>query len=143
MDDLIAQMQEILGSEEGKEQLKSLMQMLGEENGGMPDLSGLGDLMGSSEKNDSPPSSDEAQSGNGFDLSGINLDTILQIQKVFSALNQDDDNTKLLMALRPHFSDERKIKVDKAVKIMRLLSLLPLIQESGLLGGLLGDADSK
>ena len=54
-------------------------------------------------------------------------------------MNQEDDNTKLLLALKPHFSDRRKEKVDQAVKIMHLLSLLPLIKDSGLLGGLFGD----
>lgn len=143
MDDLFAKMQEILGSEEGQEQLKSMAQMFGGEDGRMPDLSALGDLFGSSEENDNPPPADESQDEGGFDFSGIDLNLILQMQKLFSVMSQEDENTRLLLALKPHFSEERKEKVDKAVKILKLLSLLPLLKESGLLGGLFGDANTK
>ena len=49
----------------------------------------------------------------------------------------DDPRTALLTALKPHLSEAKREKVDTAVKILRLLDLLPLIKESGILGKLL------
>jgi len=34
-----------------------------------------------------------------------------------------------LKALRPYFEDERRKKVDEAIKIIKLLKLLPLLRE--------------
>lgn len=54
---------------------------------------------------------------------------------LFSKLKSDsDDNTsRLLLALKPHLSGDRRERVDTAIKILRLLELLPMIKESGLL----------
>lgn len=54
---------------------------------------------------------------------------------LFSKLKTDnDDNTsRLLLALKPHLSGDRRERVDTAIKILKLLELLPLIKESGLL----------
>lgn len=64
---------------------------------------------------------------------------LMQVQKIVSSMNMEDNNTRLLQALKPHFSDSRQQKIDKAIRMLQLFSLLPMIQESGLLGGLLGD----
>lgn len=45
----------------------------------------------------------------------------------------DDDRTRLLLALRPHLSEERRPRVDRAVKLLKLASVLPLLQETDLL----------
>ena len=61
------------------------------------------------------------------------------ITKMLSALKNSggDDRSRLLLALRPHLSDERRERVDKAVKLLRLASVLPLLQESGMLSDIL------
>lgn len=45
----------------------------------------------------------------------------------------DDSRIQLIAALRPHLSDERRARADTAIKILKLLDILPLIKESGLL----------
>ena len=67
---------------------------------------------------------------------GLDINTLLQVQKILSSMGQEDENTKLLLALKPHFSERRREKIDQAVKMLRLLSVLPLLKDSGLLGGL-------
>ena len=54
---------------------------------------------------------------------------------LFSKLknNNDDNASRLLIALKPHLSGDRRERVDSALKILKLLELLPLIKESGLL----------
>lgn len=73
-------------------------------------------------------------------LGGI-LDSgeLLQVMSLVSKLQtqSDDPRTSLLLALKPHLSETKRDKVDTAVKILRLLDLLPLIKETGILGKLL------
>ena len=55
-----------------------------------------------------------------------------------AALREPDRNILLLQALRPFLEPERQKRVDEAVKLLHLMRLAPLLQESGLLSGLLG-----
>ena len=52
-------------------------------------------------------------------------------------MNQEDDSTRLLYALRPLLGAERQKKVDEALKILQMMRLLPLLKESGVFSGLL------
>ncbi len=58
--------------------------------------------------------------------------------KIMSIISQlkntgNDSRTLLLNALKPHLSEPKREKVDIAIKILRLLELLPLIKDTGLL----------
>ncbi len=66
-------------------------------------------------------------------------DDLGNIMSIVSRLNsqQDDARTNLLIALKPHLSEPKREKVDTAIKILRLLDLLPILKESGVLGKLL------
>ena len=55
---------------------------------------------------------------------------------------QEDDRTRLLRALKPHLSEGRAARVDQAVRLLRLVSLLPLLRQSHLLDDLLGEEAS-
>lgn len=220
MDDLVSQIQNILSTPEGQEQLKNIQSMLGmggagqnntapQEagpaaepaqppasasagggNGGFdisqltallgsmgggnnsqgpapqssgPDLSGLASMLGGLGNAQTGPSPDGQQSpaapaGGGFDLSGlagmlgmggagpggpaepgmpaIDMNMILKLQQVFKSMNVNDKNTQLLMALKPHFGEKRRGKVDQAISMMRLFSMLPALKESGIFAGL-------
>ena len=51
--------------------------------------------------------------------------------------NQGEDNrTRLLLALKPILSEERARRVDGAVKLLKLVQLLPLIKETDLFSSL-------
>ncbi len=67
---------------------------------------------------------------------GLDINMLLKVKDMMGQFSKDDKNTLLLKALRPHLSDKRKPKVDDALKILRLIELLPLLKQSGLLGGL-------
>ncbi len=74
------------------------------------------------------------------DLSTLaDIGEISQIMGLVSKLqsHNDDPRAALLSALKPHLSEAKREKVDTAIKILRLLDLLPLIKESGILGKLL------
>ncbi len=61
-----------------------------------------------------------------------------QMMQVLSIVNQlkarkDDNRTALLLALKPHLSEPRQEKINTAVKLLKLIDLLPVLKQSGLL----------
>lgn len=62
---------------------------------------------------------------------GIDLDTITKIASVLDRLSSQpkDPGCELLTALKPMLSPERRHKADEAIKMMRLISLLPLLKD--------------
>lgn len=134
----------ILGDPESMQQIKELAQMLSEQTNG-DDLSGNGSA--SEDHPDSEPGYEQntaAQSA--FDPSalsglaglfgpgGIDFNTIMGIGKVLSAAGEDDKNTALLLALKPHLNEVRQQKVDKAVKMLKIYALILALKDSGMLG---------
>lgn len=147
MDDLASMITQLLNSEQGMQQLRSVASALG-----------LSDNPADAPQ-PPPPSYGQAQGGapgapqGGFpDLSALlgavsqpsggtpplDANTALLLGRVISTMGQDDDNIQLLRALKSHFSAERAKKVDDAIRILQLLRLLPLLRDSGLFGFLKG-----
>lgn len=62
---------------------------------------------------------------------GIDFETISKIASVISKLSSQpkDPGCELLTALKPMLSPERRHKADEAIKMMQLLSLLPLLKD--------------
>ncbi len=129
MDDLMSKIQSVLSDEESMNQIKQLAQMLSgsqgdSESGGgepsqtapPPDLSALFSGMGG-----------KSQAG-GFDPV-----MLLQLGELFKSVSANDKDAGLLLALKPHLKPERQERIDKAVKILRLLALFTAAKESGLL----------
>lgn len=155
MDDLMNKLQDVLNDEESMKQIKELADMIAsqapsaEENspvsvpaqtvgigstpqntGGMPDISallrGLG-MGGGAATSAAAPVQQPAPN--------IDISKIMQIGQVISQANKSDKNVDLLLALRPLLKEENQNKIDKLIKIFRLLAVYPVLKESGLLGG--------
>ena len=90
----------------------------------------LSDDDGNSENKDEENNTPD-ESGDDI-FGGINIDMILKIGEIMSKMNEQDKNTELLLALKPHLRDENRAKMDTAVKLFRLISLLPYLKDSGL-----------
>ena len=86
-------------------------------------LGGLGNALG-------------AMGGNSG-VSADMLNTMMKIAPLLNTLNQEDDSTRLLNALKPLLKNERRQKIDEAIKIMRMLKFLPILKEQGILQGIL------
>ena len=108
MDDISAKLSEILSDEKSMNKVRSLAESL---------LSGNGE--------DAP----------GKDDGGISSDEAAKIVSVFARLKtrEDDKRTALLSALRPNLSKEKQKKVDTAIKLLKLIDMLPFLKESGIL----------
>ena len=70
-------------------------------------------------------------SGNGFGFPDMKM--LTGLAPVLQAVNSKDERVEFINALRPLLSDDRRKKADEAVRIVRLLSLLPLLKERGLM----------
>ena len=59
------------------------------------------------------------------------METIGKIMRIMEKLNRrpDDPRYNLLLSLKPMLSEKRQEKIDDALKILSVLSLLPLIDE--------------
>ncbi len=59
------------------------------------------------------------------------LGMLTKLLPLFTSLQQDNENTRLLHALRPHLHGDREQKLDGAIKMMQLAQLLPLLGKLG------------
>ncbi len=114
MDDLTSKLSGILNDPESMERVRKMAEGLfsGNEGGSAAD---------------SPAAPTE--------IAGGDMPDVASIMRVVSLLKQrgDDSRSGLLLALRPHLSEERRGRVDKAVKILKLVSIMPLLREQGIL----------
>ena len=118
MDDLMEKLQSVLGDKESMQQLQELASMF---TGGGQE-----------------PSQESAPSPPPGDMLG-DVSKLMQLQSMVSQAGKPDKNIALLLALRPLLKEENQRKLDRVVKLLRLMSLWPLLRESGLLGGDLFD----
>lgn len=141
MDDLTGKISEILNDPQAMEQVNALAGMLGMSGnappsgtpapkepppaatplGALGNLGALGSLLGNN-----PPAAAPA-------LDNDMAQTMMKILPLLGSIQQEDDNTRLLRALRPLLSEERRHKLDEAAKIMQMLKLLPLLKSQGIL----------
>ena len=134
MDDLAGKLNQILNSPEGMEQMKRLASMLGQSNpapssaassaGGLENL--LSGLMGST-GGTQPPAPPEV----GPEPDILNL--VTRLAPLLSSFREEDNNTRLLAALRPLLGESRRKKLDEASQMLRMLKLLPLLKGQGIL----------
>ncbi len=78
-------------------------------------------------------SGDSGDTGEGL-FSGLDFATMAKAASLLGAAGTTSDNERLLLALKPLLREENQAKVDTAVKLLKLISLLPLLRETGLFG---------
>lgn len=111
----------------GMGDLSSMLSSLMAGMGGQPSQQGQTGQQTNAAAQPSPPA---PPAGDMPDLARI-----MQIGSVISSSGANDKNIALLYALKPLLKEENQKKVDRLVKIFRLMAAYPLIKESGLLGG--------
>lgn len=103
----------------------------------MKQLSELAQLLMSETKSGDGNVEEQAEEcGDG----GVNLPDIASFMKIAELVgnfSQNDKNTELLLALKPHLREERQRKVDKAVKMLKLIAVWNIAKESGLLNDII------
>lgn len=127
MPDLSEQLSAILQNPQAQQNIKNLLSSLSQDTPpqNQPSTSPPFDLSSFFDQN--RPKEPKPQ------VPDIDINMLMKLQNVFSKMSCDDRNINLLMALRPHLKDPKKI--DNAINILRLMSVLPALEESGLFGG--------
>ncbi len=112
MDDLSQKLAGILNDPESMERVRKMAESILSDDNGQPQSASntpdLGNL----------PSGDE-------------LNAIMSIVTRLNS-SKDDERTHLLNALKPYLSKKRQAKTENAIKLLKLLELLPLLKDSGL-----------
>lgn len=132
MDDISAAIRSVLNDPQSMAQIQNIMQSLGANDAGQ------------SGGQNAPAPAQNAPNGAGNALQsllpalgGANdnpmMTMLLRAAPLLASANQEDDATRLLAALRPLLGEARRKKLNEAVRILKLLHLLPLLRESGIL----------
>jgi hypothetical protein len=108
MDDISGKINELFSNPESMEKIKNIIGMLGV-NGG--------------DAQEEPPKK-SASDDLPFDSS-----TLLKMKKAFDLMKKDDPRVTFLLALKPNLSEDRRKKVDEAIHLLKLINLIPLLQE--------------
>ena len=110
MEDLSEKLTQLLSSPEGMQKIQSAM-------------SALGGMMG---EDTPPPPSPSPTADMGVDMAAIS-----KILPLLGNLNQENEDTRLLGALRPYLHGQRAERLEESMRLMRLMKLLPLLTEGG------------
>ena len=94
-------------------------------------------LAGDAPEDDSPAEEQSAEDSGGL-FAGLDLASFAKIAGLLSAAGSTSADERLLLALKPLLREENRGKVDTAMRLLKLISLLPLLKESGLFGNLGG-----
>ena len=102
MDDLTEKLNSILSDNESMNRIREM----------------AGQLLGEEKK--------EPEIADGIDIA--------KVMGIVSKLKNtgNSDRERLLLALRPHLKEERRQRLDSAVRILKLIELAPLIKDSGI-----------
>lgn len=97
-------------------------------------MDGIEDLLRAlSDDEDDGKADNKADSGQSEGLfSGLDPEMLLKMLSLFETLNQPDDNERFLLALKPLLREENRPKIDSALRLIKLFSLLPILRDSGL-----------
>lgn len=102
----------------------------------MRQIAELAEMFKSGELNNSSPESNVQEKCSSDD--GMpDMEQIMSLVSLANTFSQQDKNTELLLALRPHLSGARQIKLDKAMKMLKLITVYNTAKESGLLNNIL------
>lgn len=102
----------------------------------MRQIAELAEMFKSGELNNESPESnvqEECPSDDGMP----DMEQIMGLVSLANTFNQQDKNTQLLLALRPHLSEQKQLKLDKAMKMLKLITVYNTAKESGLLNNIL------
>lgn len=120
MDDLNEKLSRLLSGPEGMAKIQAAVSALGSGGESQPPAP-------------APSSAPPPSAGGGFDPALLG-----RLMPLLSGMGQDNEDTRLLEALRPYLHGDRAGRLDDTMQLLRLARLLPLLQEQGILGGMGG-----
>lgn len=123
MDDLSNKIARLLSSPEGMEKIRTVMSSLGDAPAAIPAAASVPAAPAAP----APPAPPAPAGGMG----ALDPALIGRVMPLLGALNSENDDTRLLQALRPYLHGEREQRLDETMRLLRLTRLLPLLQDDG------------
>ena len=114
MDDQNEKLTRLLSSPDGMQKIQSAMAALG---GALPQ-----------EEAPAPPPPAPTEAG-------VDLTALTKLLPLLGNMNADNEDTRLLSALRPYLHGQRAVRLEESMRLLRLMKLLPLLREGGGIGG--------
>ncbi len=65
-------------------------------------------------------------------FSGLDPEMLIKLMGLLETLNQPDDTERFLLALKPLLRQENRPKIDSALRLIKLFTILPMLRETGL-----------
>jgi hypothetical protein len=85
-------------------------------------------------QNNSSPTTSQIQNDlTSVFINSLDISKLMSFQQVFNS-SSNDSAVNLLIALKPMLCTEKQIKIDDAIQFMKIIKLLPILSDSGLLG---------
>ena len=125
-ENLLGQLSDFLNTQEGANLLDGLKSSLGlneEKKDKGADISSLLSSL--------PVSSQHSNNPDTGIFGNIDIAKLIPLVTAISCAKTDDRATNLLGALKPLLSQERHAKIDHAISIMKIMALLPILEEHG------------
>lgn len=116
MDDLNEKITRLLSDPEGMAKIQSMMTALGGGEAAPPP----------------PPLPAPTPESTG---SVPDLTALTRLLPLLTGVGEDNEDTRLLAALKPYLHGERAKRLDESMRLLRLMKLLPVLQTQGILGG--------
>lgn len=123
MDDITGKIGQLLSDPQAMEQIMSLKSLLS------PDTE---QEAPSTMPKPPPPKPQNKQLSLPQAFSDDTMKTIMKVMPLLNDIRKEDDTTRLLNALRPFLSSERRAKLDEATKILQIMKILPVIKRLNL-----------
>lgn len=87
-------------------------------------------ILGDGNEQKSAESDKKSVLPNGLNLSQSDLNMMLKAKTIIDKMNNTSSkDADLILALKPHLSEESRAKADKAIRILKLFDILPYIKE--------------
>ncbi len=100
------------------------------DNNNIEDL--LRALVGDDEDNEDEQSRENKNEEQGGLFSGLDPEMLIKLMGLLETLNQPDDTERFLLALKPLLRQENRPKIDSALRLIKLFTILPMLRETGL-----------
>lgn len=120
MDDLTEKLMELLSNKENLENIRNLSSLISQNVENSDEKSEAK----TAEKSITPPPEELSNTTIPMDA----IQTVMKLMPVISSISKEDDNTRLLSALRPHLSAKRQAKLDESMKMMQVFKVLPVLK---------------
>ena len=124
MSDIASQINQVLSNPEMMEQIKALSGLFGQS--AAPSVNAADNVNSESVSPIVQPSP--------LDMLGTDgLQAAMKFVPLLSELKKDDETTRPLHAIKPFLSPARQAKLDEAVRLLRVIRILPLLKNQGLI----------